>query len=376
MNIFNCRSPFIIEVTGDPDQTATKIELYIWKVGETAPATPTKVLEKTKYSDTQYTNYYNISPFVYDVINTIIETDFAYNVGILTYYKIDADWILADEREYVSVNGYNSYGTSTTYSYGTNCAILRGSYAPGIPKIDYFYDTDIFGSFNPTIDLIFDFSTTSSDFLIQYYTTSFDVDHYEVQNDYINYTNDGLINKHRVSMIVAPTVGDIVSTEFKIFEDDGESVNLLFEALLTPICEPKYKPLILKYVNSVGGLQEITLFKNSTKTIDVKGSDYNTNTFTAGYPNYDTSLGQKRIFNKNGGTTIKCNTGWISEDKNLDIQDIMLSENLFLTSLDTTINNAVTLKNTSQLMKTHLNEKVINYELEFELANKLINNVV
>ena len=177
-------------------------------------------------------------------------------------------------------------------------------------------------------------------------------------------------------MIVAPTVGDIVSTEFKIFEDDGESVNLLFEALLTPICEPKYKPLILKYVNSVGGLQEITLFKNSTKTIDVKGSDYNTNTFTAGYPNYDTSLGQKRIFNKNGGTTIKCNTGWISEDKNLDIQDIMLSENLFLTSLDGSISNAVTLKNTSQLMKTHLNEKVINYELEFELANKLINNVV
>ena len=60
----------------------------------------------------------------------------------------------------------------------------------------------------------------------------------------------------------------------------------------------------------------------------------------------------------------------------MDIQDIMLSENLFLTSLDGSISNAVTLKNTSQLMKTHLNEKVINYELEFELANKLINNVV
>lgn len=377
MNIFNCRSPFIIEVTGDPDQTATKIELYIWKVGETAPATPTKVLEKTKYSDTQYTNYYNISPFVYDVINTINETDFAYNVGVLTYYKIDADWILAQELQYVSVNGYNSYGTSTTYSYTGDYAILRGSYAPGIPKIDYFFETDTFGSFNPTIDLIFDFVNYNENFKIIYTTTELVDGEYFQYEAIEEYNNSEFIELHRVTMIQSPINGTIINTFFEIQQGSKEvGWTTIYEALLTPICEPKYKPLILKYVNSLGGLQEITLFKNSTKTIDVKGSDYNTNTFTAGYPNYDTSLGQKRIFNKNGGTTIKCNTGWISEYQNGDIQDIMLSENLFLTSLDTTINNAVTLKNTSQLMKTHLNEKVINYELEFELANKLINNVV
>lgn len=378
MEVFNCRSPFIIEVNGDSNQTISKIELFIWKVGESEPTIPTKVIEKTKYSDTQYINYYNISPFVYDVINTISETDFAYNVGVLTYYKIDADWIALNEKQYISVNGYNGYGTSNSYTYSGDYAILRSSYASGVPKIDYFYETNTFGLFNPTIDFIFDFSSTSSDFLIEYITTSFDEDHYEIQNDYINYINDGLIHKYRVPMIVDPTVGNIVNTVFKIKSKFPAEENWtdIYEALLTPICEPKYSPLILKYVNSLGGLQEITLFKNSTKTIDVKSSDYNTNTFTSGYPDYDTSLGQKRIFNKNGGTTIKCNTGWINEYQNGDIQDIMLSENLFLTSLDTTINNAVILKNSSMLMKTHLNEKVINYELEFEIANSLINNVV
>ena len=69
MNVFNCRSPFIVTVDGDSAQVATKIELFIWKVGETEPEIPTKVIEKTKYSDTQYVNYYNISPFVYDLIN-------------------------------------------------------------------------------------------------------------------------------------------------------------------------------------------------------------------------------------------------------------------------------------------------------------------
>jgi hypothetical protein len=56
----------------------------------------------------------------------------------------------------------------------------------------------------------------------------------------------------------------------------------------------------------------------------------------------------------------------------------MLSENLLLTYDEegTTVTKAVTLKSSSQLFKTHLNEKVINYELEFEVASSLINNVV
>jgi hypothetical protein len=118
-------------------------------------------------------------------------------------------------------------------------------------------------------------------------------------------------------------------------------------------------------------------FKNSTQTIEVKGSEYNTNTFN-GYPTYDKNLGQKRIYNKNGSKTIKCNSGWITEKENLNIQDIMLSENLLITYDEDgeNVTRAVTLKNSSQLMKNHLNEKVINYELEFEIANQLINNVV
>ena len=120
----------------------------------------------------------------------------------------------------------------------------------------------------------------------------------------------------------------------------------------------------------------MTLFKTSTESINVKSSDYNTNTFTNGYPMYDEYLGQKRIFNKNGTKTIKCNTGWLSETDNINIQDIFLSEMLYLTSADGTIDAAVTLKSTSQQFKTHLNDKVINYELEFEVASSLINNVV
>ena len=164
---------------------------------------------------------------------------------------------------------------------------------------------------------------------------------------------------------------------FEIFSELDEETQIIYQVKLSNLCEIKYNPIKLDFINRLGGKQSMYFFKNSTQTIEVKGSEYNTNTFST-YPTYDTTLGQKRIYNKNGSKTIKCNSGWISEAENINIQDIMLSENLLLTYNEDgeNITRAVTLKNSSQLMKTHLNEKVINYELEFEIANQLINNVV
>lgn len=395
MKLFNCRSPFIVTVERDSAQIATKIELYVWKVGDTAPTTPTKVIEKTKYSDTQYINYYNISPFVYDVINPL-EGDFAYNVYYESFYKLDTEWIGIDKYVYVAVNGYNDYslGNSGTY-YENPFYILKNIYGNKhysdtglfLDTIDYFYPSLLTTEFIPTIDFVLDFTGNGWDYRIYYETTESIDDYYEVNEYWVDYLNNSTIELHRVPMVVAPIEGTIVNTVFKFqyrTSSESEWINS-YVCLLTPICEQKYNPLILSFINRLGGLQQITLFKNSTKTIDVKSSEYNTNTFRDNYPAYDINLGQKRIFNKNGGTTIKCNTGWISENQNFDIQDLMLSENLYIISSNQInmggfeapdIYGAVTLKNSSMLMKTHLNEKVINYEFEFEIANKLINNVV
>lgn len=369
MNLFNCRSPYIIRVDGDSAQVATKLELFIWKIGDTEPSTPTKVIEKTKYSDTQYINYYNISPFVYDLINTLAEPtfNFAYNVRFKTYYKTTGDWNLLNNTVLNSVNGYNAYN-NPNYFLNTAVAILS-NYGS---KLDYINDG--VGYMYPTIDYIIDLSATPDDISIKYTTLEFVEDHYETYYYNIDYINDGNIYADRVTMVQNATAGVIVNTNFKIQNGSGD---VFFECDLTPVCEAKFTPLSLQFVNRKGGKQQLTLYKNSTKTIDVKASDYNTNTFTEGYPIYDQNLGQKRIFNKNGTTMIKANTGWLNESENINIQDIFLSESLILTSANSDFAyGAVTLKSTSQLMKTHLNEKVINYELEFEVASSLINNVV
>jgi hypothetical protein len=379
MKIFNCRSPYIITIDEGNAQIATKLEITIWRTGTVQPITPTKTLEKTKYSTYQYKNYYNISPFVYDYINTFsnVDLEFAYSVYIKKYADLGTGFEEFSDEYLVAVNGYNDYDNQN-FNYTTSIAILNTNgttYNATGYDVNYYYDTNTI----PEIDLIIDFTSTTSEYRIKYSTTAFVEDHYETYFSYVNYINDGSIFQDRKAMVVAPDDGIIVSTIFEIQEFIPDMPKTtIYTCKLIANCEQKYNPFALEYVNRLGGKQTMTLFKNSNQSINVKASDYNSNTYSKFYfyPNYDPLYGQKRVFNKNGSKTIKCNTGWLREDENINIQDIFLSEMLYLTSADGTIDAAVTLKNTSQQFKTHLNEKVINYELEFEVASSLINNVI
>lgn len=377
MKVFNCRSPYIVSIDNGSTQIATKLDILLWRVGNLETTAVTKTIEKTKYSPTQYINYYNISPFVYDYIDTFnnSELNFGWNVKLIRYSDTGAGYEEISTEYLVAVNGYNSYD-NPNYDYTDSLSVLNTSgttyNATGF-DVNYYYNSNTI----PNIDFIIDYSATTNTYNFKYTTTAFVTDHYEIYTNEYSISNDGLLRLERQPMVEAPDDGEIVKTVFEILEVPAVGPKVtVYSCTLYANCEQKYNPFALEYVNRLGGKQTITLFKNSTQSIEVKASDYNTNTFTYGYPVYDEYLGQKRIFNKNGTKTIKCNTGWMREDENINIQDVFLSEMLYLKSADGTIDAAVTLKSTSQQFKTHLNDKVINYELEFEVASSLINNVV
>jgi hypothetical protein len=90
------------------------------------------------------------------------------------------------------------------------------------------------------------------------------------------------------------------------------------------------------------------------------------------FVNYDYRRGQTKPFNINGNGSIKVNTGWVTEDYFEWVQDMMLSDTILYTNDEI----PVTIKTTSMQKRTSINDKNINYTLEFEFANKLINNIV
>lgn len=112
----------------------------------------------------------------------------------------------------------------------------------------------------------------------------------------------------------------------------------------------------------------LLFFKAQTNVINVKGSEYS---LMQQNVNYDYRLGQKKSFNINGTQTIKLNTGWVYEEYNDLIKELLMSETVLL-------NNSipVNLKTQSLTYKTNILDKNINFEIDFEFSNSLLNNLV
>ena len=65
----------------------------------------------------------------------------------------------------------------------------------------------------------------------------------------------------------------------------------------------------------------------------------------------------------------KMNTGFVNENYNELIQDLMLSEKVWINSIPAIV------KSTGTEFKTQIRNKNINYEIEFEYAFDIINNM-
>lgn len=346
MNVIPCRSDYIITCDADATQIATKIELFIWKFGDTEPATPTKVIEKTSYSPTQYINYYNISPFVADYLKAFLAENMAVNVKIVKYYKLVTDWILDETLEDIGVYGVNG-GTLNIYT------TLYGVQFPNYKRPNDFI---VFSALIPTIDIIFDFDASTT--LRVIYTSS-------LGTETIDYTGTGLEYLRVPLTIDNAFFIDGNNVQLQYFDGTDYVPFQIIEGI-TPICEPKYEPFVVDYVNFWGGMSKFTFFKKNTKTWEVKGNEFQMSNV---YPATKTEL---KVFNKNGRDTIKLNTGWINEQYVQNIKELSLSEDLFLLGSFQGDGGKVKLKTSSFETKTHLNNKMINYEMEFEFVSEII----
>jgi hypothetical protein len=142
---------------------------------------------------------------------------------------------------------------------------------------------------------------------------------------------------------------------------------IISQYLFTPKTECKYTPVRCSFINRYGGWKDIIFFKAQTNNISTKGTDYK---LMPSAINYNTSKGQVKSFNINGTQTIKLNTGFVDDNYSELITDLLLSETVLLDE------KPVMVKTQGSELKTSLKDKMINYEIEFEYAYNLINDVI
>ena len=161
------------------------------------------------------------------------------------------------------------------------------------------------------------------------------------------------------------------SNQIKVYDTDDTT--LLKTITVTNICEPKFTSYKLTFLNRYGAFQDFFVFKKSIESFDVVSESYKANTINRSNVLYSTAQAQKQITNVNATTKLTVNTGFIKENMNSTIEELLLSENIYIRYEGKTLPLLPLTK--SMTHKTHLNDKMINYTLEFEFAFDKINNI-
>jgi hypothetical protein len=318
------RSPYFIEIDED-DQTSAKVELFIWNKESTKPSTPTHTLSKNIASSTQTAISWNISNYAKEFIKPVApvvvsvpteESDLTWCFMQVISYSNDVE---VNDETFVCLNGYTAY--SSGYNQSNSNVV--------VPLV------------NPAIT----FQKSAS--VVPYVNVFYEIGEYEIIG------------------VGTLSVGE--STMYKIPLTDDLNGDDYFEYNSTEVCEPKYTPITCTYVNRFGGWQYLTFFKANMQSIEATSKEFN---MLPSAVNYNVLQGQRKRFNQQGKQTIKCNTGWVTENYFELIQDLLLSDTVLLN------NKPVVVKSQSSEYKTSLKDKNINYEIEFEYSFGLINDVI
>lgn len=133
--------------------------------------------------------------------------------------------------------------------------------------------------------------------------------------------------------------------------------------LITDEC--KYTPVDVCFLNKEGAIQMQTFFKARKDSDSITSEMYKGNNLIG--------LHQENTYNVKAKRKTTLNTGFVTEDKTETIRQILLSTKVWF--LENGIALPVRPVTTSFEVKTRVNDKLINYTIEFENAFNDINNV-
>jgi hypothetical protein len=136
--------------------------------------------------------------------------------------------------------------------------------------------------------------------------------------------------------------------------------------------ECKFPLMNCIFKNKFGFWQTIPFNKLSKKTQDFTNESYNG--LISNYGSYALNKHVKQTYNVNGKEKVTVNTDFIPENYNALFTELMLSEFIYLEE-NGTILPVNLMKNTFE-KKTKLNNKLIQYSMDFEYSFNLLNDIL
>ena len=139
--------------------------------------------------------------------------------------------------------------------------------------------------------------------------------------------------------------------------------------------ECKYEPKKVTFVNKFGALQDIYFFKKSVQSMNVTKESYKSNILSSN--SYSTTNHVYRDFNVVAKESITLSSGFLSEEYNEVFKQMMLSEKVWITNITDDGEQVlpINVKTGDITYKTSLNDKLVQYTIEFDKSFDTINNI-
>lgn len=341
MNLINIRTPYSIIITDI--LVNSKVELFLWNNGTAEPTVPTYTFSSKIPSALNNVAEYNISNECKEFINfpqnlslspDTVEVDYAWGYCQVKVNRYRDEYLLSTTY-YTAVDGYNFYNQNVNHLFSGDALVLSDNIEQDIPLsfnyqsyISVIYDNNSNEKLNGIVTYANDNGDTAIEFVIQTGIFVYAIPLYHSKIGEYNYT---------------VIIYDI-------------SNNPIFTKKINQICETKYTPMLVQFINRFGGWENIYCFKAKEDSIQVKATEFKTN------------FGESKVFNKNGERAIRVNTGWVNEDMKILIEQLYLSETIFLDGV------SVSLKNKTTVLKKEIKERNINYTFEFDYNYSIIND--
>jgi len=352
--------------------STSQLDLYCWTGSYTdIPSAPQYTISKTN-PDSNNTIRFEISELVQDYITILFNNN--YTTGNIKttcwFYYIKRNTYT--DRDAQEINGYG-IGTKgyTYFEDGINSALstsklFTNTYiylpenqtinipiyiGPGGVKFVRFFTKDSLG--NETV------AQTESFTLILNIPTS------EDSNDYIQYVSSNI----QASKIEIESVNTSASTYSAATSSAIETVYPIYT------CEPKYTNYKISFINKFGAIQDLWFNKKRTDDLSVKRDSFDTNIISSSTSavNYNTYNPSSIVQDVTSKKSLTLNTGFLKEEYNEVIRELFQSEDVWIRENNKTL--PVKIKDSDFTYKTHLNDKLVNYTVQFEYAFDSINTI-
>ena len=156
-----------------------------------------------------------------------------------------------------------------------------------------------------------------------------------------------------------------------------ESYGAKIETIKVNVIEEcKYEPKKVTFINKFGALQDMYFFKKSKENLSIKKESYKSN-IALNYGGYNSTTHVNRDFNVIGNESISLSSGYLSEDYNEVFKQLLLSEKVWVTNIIESGEQVlpINVKTSSIAYKTSVNDKLVDYTIEFDKSFDTINNI-